>query len=166
LRERASAALAIVMLSLGLCVVCWSVEPTYGQTTAKIQGTLNCGSKSGCGSVGYQDPIDVPGSVRAHRTDASAVDVNASFTAADHGAFQLEVPPGTYDLYGAAVGYQTAFLGTVKVFTGTIYFSGSLMPCPSSGCVPVPEFALQIINVFVILATFSITMLATRKMPH
>jgi len=167
LRESLGAVLAIVMLVLGICAVFWTAEPAYGQATGTIAGVIHCGSKTGCGSIGYGAPIDVAGSVRAHRTDASGVDVNATFTAADHGAFRLEVPGGTYDLYAAAVGYQTAFVMTVVVSPGwTAGGSFSLMPCPSSGCVPIPEFGPPIITTFIALIALTTTVLMMRKTHH
>jgi len=169
LRESPSAVLAIAMLILGICAVCWTTEPAYGQATGTIVGIIHCGSSTGCGSIGYGAPIDVAGSVRAHRTDGSGVDVNATFTAADHGAFRLEVPGGsyTYEVYGAAVGYQTALLGSVTVFPGkTLPTSFSLMPCPSSGCVPIPEFGPPIITTFIALVALTTTILMMRKTHH
>jgi len=167
LRESPSAVLAVAVLILCICIVCWTAKPTYGQATATITGVIHCGSKSGCGSIGYGAPIDVAGSVRAHKTDGPGVDVNATFTAADHGAFRLDVSNGTYDLYGAAVGYQTAFLGSVVVFPGaTVHVAFLLMPCPSSGCVPIPEFGPPIITTFIAVVALTTTILMMRKTAH
>jgi len=167
LRESPSAVLTIAMLILGICAVCWTTEPAYGQATATITGVIHCGSSTGCGSIRYNAPIDAAGSVRAHKTDGPGVDVNATFTAADHGAFRLEVSNGTYDLYGAAVGYQTAFLGSVVVFPGmTVQAAFTLMPCPSSGCVPIPEFGPPIITTFIALVALTTTILMMRKTHH
>ena len=154
------------MLVLDICAVCWTTEPAHGQATGTITGVIRCGSSTGCGSIGYMAPIDVAGSVRAHRNDGSGVDVNASFAAADHGVFRLEVPAGDfgYDLYGAAVGYQTAFLGSVAVHTGsTVHVSFLLYPCPSTGCVPIPEFGPPIITAFVVLVALTATILMMRR---
>jgi hypothetical protein len=158
--------LAIVVLILGICVVSWTTEPAYGQGSGIVHGVILCGSKSGCGFVAYWHRIDVAGSVRAHRTGGPGIDVNATFTAADHGAFRLVLPSAVYDLYGAAVGYQTALLGVLAVFAGvTIDATYSLVPCPGSGCVPVPEFGPPVITAFMGLV-LTATILVMRKMHH
>ena len=157
--------MAIVVLILGICVVSLTTEPSYGQGTGIVHGVILCGSTSGCGLVAYWHPIDVAGSVRAHATSGLGIDVNVTFTAADHGAFRLVLPPAIYDLYGAAVGYQTALLGVLAVSPGaTIDARYSLMPCSGSGCVPVPEFGPPIITAFMALAVLTATILVMRKM--
>jgi hypothetical protein len=159
--------LAILALILGICVVSWTTEPAYGQGTGIVHGVILCGSKSGCGLVAYWHPIDVAGSVRAHTTSGPGIDVNVTFTAADHGAFQLVLPSAIYDLYGAAVGYQTALLGVLTVLPGaTIDARYSLVPFPGSGCVPVPEFGAPIITAFMALVSLTATILVMRKMHH
>ena len=158
--------MAIVVLILGVCVVSWTTEPTYGQGTGIVHGVILCGSKSGCGLVAYWHPIDVAGSVRAHTTSGPGIDVNVTFTAADHGAFRLVLPSAVYDLYGAAVGYQTALLGVLAVLPGaTIDATYSLMPGPGSVRLPVPEFGAPIITAFMTFAVLT-AILVMRKMHH
>lgn len=107
------------------------------------------------------------GSVRAHTTSSPGIDVNVTFTAADHGAFQLVLPSAVYDLYGAAVGYETALLGVLTVFPGvTIDVTYSLVPCPGGGCVPVPEFGAPIITAFMASVMLTATILVMRKVHH
>ena len=165
--QRSSAVLAIVVLILGICVVSRTTEPAYGQGTGIVHGIILCGSKSGCGLVAYWHRIDVAGSVRAHTTSGPGIDVNVTFTAADNGAFRLVLPSAVYDLYGAAVGYQTALLGVLTVFPGaTIDVTYSLVPCTGSGCVPVPEFGAPIITAFMAFVMLTATILVMRKVHH
>jgi len=155
--------LAIVVLILGICVVSWTTKPAYGQGTGIVHGVILCGSESGCGLVAYWHPIDVAGSVRAHTTSGPGIDVNVTFSAADRGAFRLVLPSAVYDLYGAAVGYQTALLGVLAVLPGaTIDATYSLMPCPG-GCVPVPEFGTAITTAFMAFVVLT-AILVMRRM--
>ena len=107
------------------------------------------------------------GSVRAHITSGPGIDVNVTFTAADNGAFRLVLPSAVYDLYGAAVGYETALLGALTVLPGaTIDVTYSLVPCTGSGCVPVPEFGAPIITAFMAFVMLTATILVMRKVHH
>ncbi len=165
MRGWSSAVLTLAIVASIICGVSWTTPYVTGQASAIIIGTIVCGSSDGCGTVKYGNPIDVAGSVRAHRTDGSTPDVNASFTSADHGFFQLVVPAGTYELWAAALGYQTARLASVFFVTAgmTMNYRGFLSPCPSTGCVPVPEFATQTVSALIVGIVLAATFLMTRK---
>lgn len=107
------------------------------QNPATLSGTIRCGASSGCGSLSYSTPIDAPFSVSAHRTDITAPDIYAFFTAADNGHYQTSVPAvsgsplATYDLYASGVGYQSTLLvSNFAVQPGQhLHFDGYLQPC-------------------------------------
>jgi hypothetical protein len=145
---------SVVVLSLHIVTV-------SAQATATISGTVRCGG--GCGSS-YGNPIDAAGFVVAKRTDLPEPLVNASFTAADHGQYELVgLPPGVYNLYASAVGYTTV-LGAIGVSvqpSSHYFYDIYLQPC--AGCGPVPEFGSQSIAVIVAITAVMATTLILRK---
>lgn len=158
------AVLVIAVVIVSILAVSFTAQPARGQAIGTITVTIRCGSPTGCGSVAYGQPIDVAGSVRAHRTDTPAQDVNASFTVADRGSFKLELPVGTYDLYAAAFGYQTALLGHVSVIAvGESSWVFNLEPCPSTGCVPIPEFGSQSTSALATVLALTAVLVTTRR---
>jgi hypothetical protein len=145
----------------------WIVIPVNGQVGGTIIVIIRCGDSTGCaGFVPYGAPISVNGSVRAHRTDASSPDVNASFTAADQGHCQLVVPPGVYDVYASAVGYQMGHLSAGTVQSGeSVTLMFSLQPCAGAGCTPVPEFGSATISFFVAAVLVSMVLMTWHRRP-
>jgi hypothetical protein len=147
----------------------WIAIPVNGRGGAPISGTIRCGGPAGCGSLGNGAPIDVDGSVRAHRTDASGPDVNASFTAADQGHYQLvNVPPGVYNLYASAVGCQTGLVASnVAVGSGdSLHFDLYLQPCAGAGCTPVPEFGSETVSALITVIALIATVLLMNRKKH
>jgi hypothetical protein len=137
-RRREVAVLTLIATVLTMYGANAQLVIVNGQGTATIAGTVRCGA--GCsGLIG--DPIDVAGSVRAHRTDRPSPDVNASFTAANQGAYQLiNVPLGVYDLYASAVGFQTTlFASGVKISVAAFYNLDAYVVKPT----PVSQYSVQ-----------------------
>lgn len=143
--------------------------PNRFKSTLLIAIRLSVWSVLGRSCQGLTSRRTGTGSVRAHRTDGSIPDVNASFTAADRGQYQLVVPPGTYDLYASAVGYQTELFSlNFEVGSGYSYhIDGYLQPCGSAvhvgACTPVPEFGSETISAFLAVVVTMVVMTCHMK---
>jgi hypothetical protein len=165
MRESLNAVLTIAVVVLGVCAVSWTATLVNGQATGTITGIIRCGFGAGCGSVAYGNPIDVAGSVTARRADAPSQDVTTSFTATDHGSYRLELSAGIYNLTAVAVGYNATNISHLAVGAGSVIsVDFYLRPCPSSGCVAVPEFATPMITALMAFVALMTMNLIVRRM--